>query len=111
MTFHSGGDCWEILRAVGVEERKSLVILRYFHPWPDLSAQYIPGICLYVRILCAKFHFFSQTYSIVLSVHVITHAPSLSCLLPFFLLPTSSVQLSLTSSTSKVSHISFSSLG
>lgn len=50
MTFHSGGDCWEILRAVGSGgERKSLVILRYFHPWPDLSAQYILGICLYVE--------------------------------------------------------------
>lgn len=53
-----------------MEERKSLVILRYFHPWPDLSAQYIPGICLYVE------EFYVPNF---ISFHKPTHCSFSSC--------------------------------
>lgn len=46
------------------------------------------------RIVCAHFHFFSQTYSIVPSVSVTAPVTRLSHLLPFPLLPTSCPQQS-----------------
>lgn len=106
MTIHSGGICWGILRDGQRREEvtdhsevlpSSVWVIGHFFLCPVYPRHFV--LCR--RILCANFDFFSQTESIVLSVHVITHATSLSPLLLLFLL-----QLSPVSATSSL-HISF----